>query len=160
MGTEYGICDTRRNVNTSEEWWRERRGPHCSETNVLPGRATKHPTAAHRAKIILTGASGEDHEELLCHRHWELAVSQVQLLSRPSAGLSVMHLSHTWWSCRRDIFFKKIHTFLYKKKDFHTQFKRKTLPFLTTTDIKLNSQNSRRPNTVTFTSDYSKKAVR
>lgn len=60
------------------------------------------------------------------------------------------------------LFFKMIHTsFLYKKKYFHTQFKRKILPFLTTTtDIKLNSQNSRRPNTVTLTSDYSKKAVR
>lgn len=58
-------------------------------------------------------------------------------------------------------FFKVIHTsFLYKKKDFHTQFKRKILPFLTTADIKLDSQNSRCPNTVTLTSDYSKKAVR
>lgn len=70
----------------SEERGGKSRGPRCPETNVLPDRAAEHPAAAQRAKIIVTGASGEDHKELLCHTQLEFAVSRVQLLPRPSAG--------------------------------------------------------------------------
>lgn len=58
-------------------------------------------------------------------------------------------------------FFLRWSTALFScKKYFYIQLKRKVFPFLSTTiDIKLSGRNSRCPNAVTLTPDYSKKTV-